>query len=207
LPTHVVTRPAPRSGRARAARQILAALVVAAIALFLTSPPAAADEPAEDPDAATFEVEFLEEMINHHAMGVHMAEMCLDKAVHRPLLNLCEDIISAQAAEIELMQEWLADWYGIDHEPVMHDPVHHAQMMELEMLSGEEFEAAFLRMMAEHHVMAVDDSTACLDQAEHRELQSLCSSIIRSQAREIFRMEVWLCAWFGACDFRNPMAA
>lgn len=196
------TRPAPWRRRV---------LVIGALfAIFLgvvVAPPASADAPAADPDAEAFEVEFLEMMIDHHQMAVHMSEMCLEKAVHEELLKLCESIMTTQAAEIAQMQAWLADWYGIEHEPSMGDPAHHHHMGHLATLSGAAFEKAFLEMMVEHHAMAVVDGTECLREAAHPELWRLCSSIVQSQMREIVRMQLWLCRWYGDCDFRNPLAA
>ena len=208
--------PAPSVGRLREASTLPAPwrrrlLVIGAFfAVFLgvvVAPPASADGPAADPDAAAFEVEFLEMMIDHHQMAVHMSEMCLEKAVHEELIELCESIMTTQAAEIAQMQTWLVDWYGIDHVPSMGDPAHHHHMEHLATLSGEAVEKAFLEMMVEHHAMAVVDGTECLREAAHDELRRLCSNIVRSQLREIVQMQLWLCLWYGDCDFRNPLAA
>ena len=193
----------PIGGSAVGRPALLCGVVVAALAL-LVAPPASADAPASTPDAAAFEVEFLEEMIDHHQMGVHMAEPCIEKAVHEALRQLCQSIHHVQAAEIEQMQGWLLDWYGVEHEPSMDDPAHHDQMMELESLSGGEFEVAFLEMMSEHHVMAVVESQQCMRQAQHRELRRLCQRILTSQLREIMRMQTWLCRWYGQCAFSQP---
>jgi uncharacterized protein (DUF305 family) len=145
-------------------------------------------------------------MINHHQMGVHMADVCLDKNVRPQLRRLCQSIARVQAAEIEQMQEWLRDWYGIEHEPVMDDPHHHHQIMQLQELFGGEFEAAFLEMMIEHHAPAVGEGRDCTEEAEHAQLKRLCQRIISSQTREITQMQVWLCRWFGECDdLRNPL--
>ena len=175
--------------------------VATVVAALLLAPPATADAPATRPGAAAFEVGFLEMMIDHHQMALHMSETCLDKAVHNELLSLCESIMGSQAEEITLMQAWLSEWYGIEHEPMMDDPVHHAQMMELAELSGSEFEIAFLQMMSEHHAMAVRDARQCLSRAEHRELLGLCRDIVVTQLQEIAQMEMWLCLWYGDCRF------
>ena len=174
---------------------------------LLLATPASADAPASDPETAAFEVQFLEEMIDHHQMAVHMSHLCMESAVHESLRSLCERTASTQASEIAQMRTWLLDWYGIDHEPRMDDPQHHKQMMELESLSGSAFEAAFLRMMIEHHAIAVVDGRECMREAEHAELAQLCRDIFRSQLREIVQMRVWLCRWNGQCSFRSPVAA
>jgi len=81
--------------------------------------PAAADAPAASEQAARFEVDFLTGMIDHHHMAVMMAEMCVEQVVHPDLESTCESIVAAQSAEIEMMQGWLQDWYGITYEPDM----------------------------------------------------------------------------------------
>lgn len=189
-----------RAAGRRSLRMIMAGLI-AGTAISLLAPAANADAPAASPAAAQFEVEFLEMMIDHHQMALHMSDLCLERAVSEDLVALCGRIAGSQAAEIEHMQGWLLDWYGIEHEPMMDDPAHHEQTMELEMLSGEEFEIAFLEMMSEHHAMAVEDGTECLRRAEHRQLRSLCREIVVTQLREIAQMERWLCQWYGECRF------
>jgi len=191
-----------RSGRRAASAGLLAAL----LGLLLASP-ASAEGPASNPQAAAFEVEFLTMMIDHHQMAVDTSGMCLEKAVHEDLLELCDSIMTTQAAEIEQMQAWLADWYGIEHEPSMDDPGHHQQMARLGALSGSAFEVAFLEMMTEHHAIAVAEGLECLPQAGHSLLRRLCAGIAGSQTRESIQMQVWLCRWFGECGFRNPLAA
>jgi uncharacterized protein (DUF305 family) len=183
---------------------LLSTLLVALVALAL-APPASANAPARDRDTARFEVAFMEEMIDHHQMGVHMAQPCIEKAVHSDLRRLCRSIARVQAAEIKTMQKWLHDWYRIDHEPSMDHAGHHRDMRTLERLSGGKFEVAFLELMIEHHLPAVQDGLECLEEAEHAQLKKLCQSIVTSQVREINQMQVWLCKWYKKCDFRDPI--
>ena len=63
--------------------------------------------------AEEFEIAFMEEMIKHHRGAIKEGEKCLDKAYHPELLNLCQNIIATQSQEIEMMQTWLCEWYGI----------------------------------------------------------------------------------------------
>lgn len=59
---------------------------------------------------------FLEDMIMHHRMAVTMADQIVKgRLSERPeLLKLADDIIRTQNAEIERMEIWLLDWYGIE---------------------------------------------------------------------------------------------
>ena len=153
--------------------------------------------PATKP-AANFEVKFLTNMIDHHHMAVMMATMCLEKAVHGELEALCNDIVTSQSQEIEMMQSWLQSWYGITYAPMM-KPGDMKMMERMEALSGEEFEIMFMEMMIRHHSSAIREAEKCLDKASHPELHSLCTSMIETQSAEIDQMETWLCQWYGRC--------
>ena len=77
-------------------------LVLAAMfSAFAT--PVFADAPAPDKQTAKYEIKFMENMIDHHAMAVMMAQMCTMKAIHSELLTLCQNIITSQSAEIQMM--------------------------------------------------------------------------------------------------------
>jgi uncharacterized protein (DUF305 family) len=64
-------------------------------------------------ESVPFDQRFIEAMIEHHQGAISMAEMVLTQAEHEEIRTLAEEIIAAQAAEIEQMQGWLTDWYGV----------------------------------------------------------------------------------------------
>jgi uncharacterized protein (DUF305 family) len=154
--------------------------------------------PAPGQAAQNFEIVFLTGMINHHAMAVEMAEICLQRAVHQQLRNLCQRIVAAQTQEIETMQSWLADWYGLTHEPEM-KPGDERMLEKLASLSAAEFEVTFMEMMIKHHMMALREAEQCLRKAWHPELHQLCQNIITTQSAEIAQLQSWLCQWYGRC--------
>ena len=154
---------------------------------------------APHPGTAQFEIRFMQDMIDHHAMAVETAKLCVTKAIHEELRELCEQIIAAQSREIRTMQAWLQRWYGVTYEPQM-SPGDQRQVEELAGLSGAEFEIAFMQMMIEHHEAAIREARTCLDRAYHRELQRLCENIIGAQSAEIEQMQAWLCAWYRICE-------
>ncbi len=53
-----------------------------------------------------FDKEFLAQMVIHHEGAVEMAQMVLNTSKRPELLQLANDIISAQNKEITMMQEW-----------------------------------------------------------------------------------------------------
>lgn len=58
-----------------------------------------------------FDKAFIEEMIVHHEGAVTMAKMVLATSEKKELVDLANEIISAQTKEIEMMNDWLSEWY------------------------------------------------------------------------------------------------
>jgi uncharacterized protein (DUF305 family) len=154
--------------------------------------------PAPSPSAVQYDQRFLMNMIDHHQMAVEMSVMCLAKAVHTELVQLCQSIIAAQSQEIARMQQWVSHWYGITYQPTMKSG--DQQMVErMAAMSGAEFEVAFMEMMITHHARAIREGEQCLKKAYHAALIELCHDIIATQSAEIAQMEAWLCGWYGRC--------
>lgn len=65
-------------------------------------------------DAADFDKAFIDMMIPHHRGAIAMAKRQLDAGENAELLELAEEVITAQTAEIEQMQSWRKRWYGAE---------------------------------------------------------------------------------------------
>lgn len=170
-----------------------------ALALLLVFAGSAnATAPAPNRTTALYEVDFMQDMIDHHAMATMMATTCESKAVHTELRELCTDIRLSQQQEISLMQGWLQTWYGVNYQPEL-KASDMRQMEKMAQLPPAEYEVEFLQTMIKHHRKAVRSASVCLDRAAHAELLTLCGDIIEVQLDEIAMMEVWLCEWYGMC--------
>ncbi len=173
----------------------LAILLLDSVALAQGPHEHAATREAAVPSASRFEIRFLEGMIDHHAMAVHMSELLHAQATHGELRTLGDTIAVAQTAEIKQMQTWLQKWYGRTHEP----PTMMAGMGALEQLKGEAFEKKFLQTMIRHHALAVRQAKECQRHGKHTELRNMCRHIEQSQQAEIATMKGWLCRWYRKC--------
>ncbi len=60
---------------------------------------------------ATFDREFLEQMIPHHEMAVMMAQMLAASTERSEMKVFADQIITSQSREIEMMRDWLDAWY------------------------------------------------------------------------------------------------
>lgn len=58
-----------------------------------------------------FDRMFVELMIEHHQGAIDMAELVSTNTDRKELIDLAEDITSAQTKEIEMMKGWLEDWF------------------------------------------------------------------------------------------------
>ncbi len=142
-----------------------------------------------------FDAMFLDGMIEHHQGAIEMAEMALEQAEHEEIRILSEEIIAAQASEIEQMQSWRSEWYP--------DLAATAGMgMEMGDMSISEdaskpFDQRFIEAMISHHQGAIGMAQMALDQAEHEEILALAEAIIAAQEAEIEEMQGWLLDWYG----------
>lgn len=59
-----------------------------------------------------FESAFIDEMIVHHESAVGMARLVLQKTNRPELVQLANDIISAQTREINMMRGWKSQWFA-----------------------------------------------------------------------------------------------
>lgn len=168
--------------------------------VWASATPAAGPAPAQP--LAKYEIRFMEEMIEHHAMATHMAMICMDKAVHPELREMCHQIHTTQQEEISMMQGWLSGWYGSSFQPQM-SPGAMKQMEKLASLSDAEFEITFMRQMIRHHWLAINRASTCMERAYHPELIDMCEGIVETQAAEITQLRTWLCEWYGFCDRRK----
>lgn len=61
--------------------------------------------------AEPFDEAFMKSMISHHEMAIEAAQLIVAETQVPAVRDLARSIISAQQAEIDQMQEWLAAWY------------------------------------------------------------------------------------------------
>ena len=166
----------------------------------------ALDTPATAGGASTSfndaDVEFLQQMIPHHEQATEMAELVGDRTERAELQELADTITADQTKEIDQMRSLLdaagaeeaegdmegmagmEDMSGMDEE-----------ITELEGLSGDEFDLAFIDMMTRHHESAIEMAESVTEEGEHPEVAQLAKAIIEAQRAEIEQMAGWKEEW------------
>ncbi len=98
------------------------------------------------------ETMFATMMVPHHQQAIDMSELALTNSDNQDVRKLAQQIIDAQAHEIEQMQTWI-DGHGHevhgDHE--MSGMASEEDMAKLATLESPEFDELFLNLMIVHH--------------------------------------------------------
>jgi uncharacterized protein (DUF305 family) len=151
--------------------------------------------------AEPFDLRFLDQMVPHHQMAVHSAQMMIANSERPELRDLAQRIISAQQTEIDQMGQWRAAWFP-DAAPAPSMTMMGGQGG---MMGGQggmmgdqaQMDRLFLEMMIPHHEAAISMARQALDESERPEMRGLAEEIISSQTAEIDEMRGYLRDFFG----------
>ena len=172
--------------------------VTAPAATDLAAEPPSLSRPAPQPSVAKLEIDYMEFAIDHHLAGIVMAQLCVERAIHEELRQLCRESIASQQRQIELFRTWLRDWYGINY--VGEIPQSAAQdIRRLSQLYGAEFEDEFLTEFSKHHLRIIKESEKVVRRGYHEELRREAQMTITNQSRQVVQMQTWDCQWYDDC--------
>jgi uncharacterized protein (DUF305 family) len=156
-------------------------------------------------------------MIPHHRGAITMSRMALEKATKPELREFAQEVIDAQSMEIQILTNYLRDWYGMQPRvgdmmlesmmPKMDMPMMHGKMptmqemmqhmQALETKSGADFDIAYMSEFSEHHAMAVMMATPVLLGGFHGDFYTMASKTVKDQGEEIEQLREWLRSWYG----------
>jgi uncharacterized protein (DUF305 family) len=171
-----------------------------------TADPDPTTEPTADAQANAADVEFVQGMVPHHEGAIEMSELVFDRTERPELIELAEEIIDVQDAEIDQLRSMLDrmgseempmndmnDMDGMDHGAM--GMMDEQDMQELRGLEGEAFERRFLEGMIRHHEGAIDMAEQARARGDDPEVAELADDVVAAQQTEIDQMRQWLVAW------------
>jgi uncharacterized protein (DUF305 family) len=156
-----------------------------------------AAEPAAASAAVPFDRAFIDGMVPHHESAIEMANTAKAQGLSQPdLVQIADDIVRTQQAEIDQMKEWRQEWFGsseIDSQGAESLGLTESEMgmqhAAGDLDDAEDIDQAFASMMIDHHEGAVRMSELALEKGQHGELRDLAERIIAAQEREIEIMQ------------------
>ncbi len=150
-------------------------------------------------EASQFDGLFLRSMIAHHQGGIMMANIALKKAVHPELKRFASEMIAKQKKEIGEMSVWLKEWSQTVPEDSAQSEASrkktHQDMEELEMLSANDFDLTFAKMMAKHHQSAIGMAKLVEQKSRQSQLKQFAEKLIADQSMEVTQLRKWQKEW------------
>lgn len=166
------------------ALRVLLALTPALSIFTVAIEPILASQPAPRNRLTQLEIRLLRDLIDGHNFAVEMSKVCLQRATLEELKSLCQQVITAQQQEIQTMQSWLSDWYGISYSPTSNRFGQNV-ISQLEALSGDDFNITFMKTLTSHHWGAIILAGEITDRAYHVEFVNLAANVVTEQVDEI----------------------
>ena len=143
---------------------------------------------------------FIDAMVPHHQGAIAMAEAALKNAEHEEIIELSQNIISSQKAEIEELKAIKKEEFGTSNVPM---EMSQQQMRGMgmmmdpqELANREPFDRAFIDAMIPHHQSAIEMAQVALEKSDNPKIKELAENIISAQQREIEQMEEWRMEWY-----------
>ena len=144
------------------------------------------------------DVEFMQGMIAHHAQAIVMSRMAESHGANPQVMKLSNKIDQSQVPEIRIMQSWLTrnKQYAPDtsswHHMTMPGMLTAAQLNELDVARGVDFDRAYLRLMIQHHAGAlkmVDDLFNSSLAGQEVDVNVFANDVVTAQTVEIGIMQ------------------
>ena len=159
-------------------------------------------EMKSSPNAASqpYDLQFIDTMTAHHRGAADMAKMVDGKTQNPDIKKFASQIIADQEKEIAQMKVWREKWFAGKPSAVNMEMAGMMGSMKMDMAKlknakDKDFDLAFIDMMTPHHAGAVTMAKEALAKAEHAEIKTLSSQIIKAQESEIKMMADWKSKW------------
>lgn len=142
-----------------------------------------------------FDRAFIDAMVPHHESAIEMAREAKEAGLSQSdLIEIADDIMATQQAEIDEMLEWREQWFG-SNEPGPEEAALETLGLSaaeagmdhggMDLGSADDVDQAFAEMMIGHHEGAIRIARLAEQRADHEEIRTLAGDIIAAQQQEI----------------------
>lgn len=140
------------------------------------------------------DVMFAQMMIPHHEQAIELSDLALNPAAgaSEAIKQLATQIKGNQDPEIAFMKAWLEERNesltadeGVDHSSMMGGMLTLEDLDALRLLTGAEFDRAWIAAMIAHHEGAIQMAETVQRDGDDEEIGTLAAAIIEAQTAEI----------------------
>jgi uncharacterized protein (DUF305 family) len=138
-------------------------------------------------------------MVPHHQGAIAMARVALKNAEHDEIVQLSENIISSQQAEIDELKSIKKEEFGASRVPMQMSPQQMRGMGVMdpqELANREPFDKAFIAAMIPHHRSAKEMARVTRGKSGNPRIRDLAQNIVSAQQTEIEQLEQWREQWY-----------
>lgn len=145
---------------------------------------------------ASYDVQFLDTMAEHHREGIKMMEMAVDKAQSQKLKQMAQKGVDDQTKEIDELKSMrnsdAPETVNMKLPGMMSKEKMNQDMAKLEAASGSDFDKHFLQTMIKHHQGAVEMSDNAMAKAKNADVKAKAQEMHDKQKSEISGMQEML---------------
>lgn len=143
-------------------------------------------------DNQAFDQSYMRRMAAHHAQGLELAQLAVERAQDPYLKNLARLMAADQKGEIKIFKQWWRSWFSGDLPPPT--PEEHSampgmlppeQMENLRRANGPDFDPLFITLMTTHHKGAILMADEALHRAGDIRLRLMSHATRHAQRGEI----------------------
>ena len=146
-----------------------------------------------------FDLDFANMMMMHHQAAIDMSEVEVAKGSDTQIKTMAQNIITAQKAEIEQMQQFVKNYKMPEakmDKGEMHNELGETMKTMMDKMMGMQMtgntDKDFVMMMIPHHESAVTMAEDEISHGKKLELKKMAQKMIADQSKEISEFKAWL---------------
>lgn len=147
------------------------------------------------PDASNkpYDHQFIDTMMHHHMMAIHMAKMAESKAAHPELKSKIHMMMEEQQKEVDELKSLKQKHYADKGEalntalPGMAS-IENMGMHQLMEAQGEDFDQKFITMMSKHHKSGIELAQSEIRRGKQADVKAFAQKTMQGQKKDIADM-------------------
>jgi uncharacterized protein (DUF305 family) len=139
-----------------------------------------------------YDQSYMRRMMAHHAQGIELALIGVERAGDPHLRNLARLMAASQTGENRIFEQWWQSWFGPvsaicspDEMASMPGMLSRDEMASARYADGRDFDALFVRLMTAHHAGAIRMADEAMRRAADLRLELMAQGIRHNQRGEI----------------------